>query len=244
LIVTGFNAVKHLSLDLWLTIIRSNSAFKPSRAVLFKECFGVGQSTEEILNVFQDYDRLFNSINECTGGNMSRNEMLLIILSALGKDINSIPVALLDEFYVEAEALFFRYPPEGLDNTFPDILRQIRGAGITTSLLSNTAFISGSSLRKLLPLLGYAGLFDFQIYSDEVGWSKPSDEIFNLLYQEASAIRPISRSQILHVGDNAVADFDGSVRAGYKAILFKPNEESLGRLLSPILCTHHLHYTV
>lgn len=231
-------SIRHLSLDLWLTLIRSNKAFKPARNVLFMETFNLQQSPEEVLRVFQEYDQIFNSINEKTGRNFSTSEMLYVLLSVLGKDISQIPLTEINEFMQEAEKLFFNYPPEVLEGTVTQALQAVRSNGISISLLSNTAFIRGETLRKLLPKLGFEGVFDFHIFSDEENFSKPSPQIFASLFNQALQIWPdIKASQILHIGDNSVADFQGAISAGFKAHLFNPTTDSLSNYLSNTLCT-------
>ncbi len=236
-------AIRHLSLDLWLTLIRSNKAFKPLRNALFIDAFNITQPADEVLHTFQEYDRLFNHINESTGRNLSRHEMLYIILAALGKDVGAIPLAALDNFLKKAEGLFLQHPPEVLDDAVIDVLQQIRCQRISISLLSNTAFITGATLRKVLPNLGFENVFHFQIYSDEEERSKPSPEIFNTVYNQALQLKPLTREQVLHIGDNPIADYDGALAAGFSASLFNPDKESLSSLLTSALCTPRLHYT-
>jgi putative hydrolase of the HAD superfamily len=231
-------------LDLWLTLIRSNSAFKPARNELFIKSFGIKQSPEDVLSVFHKYDKLFNCINESTGGNLARNEMLYLILDALAKDIRCISPAMLEDFWLQADELFFNYPPELMDSRIVKILSDFQNVGISVSLLSNTAFIIGKTLRKFMGFIGIDHLLDFQVYSDEVNHSKPSPSIYDLVYVEANKIRPISRMEVLHIGDNALSDYTGANNAGFNSILFRPDHESLSALLETILCTQRLHCTI
>lgn len=241
--MVSYSGIRHLSLDLWLTLIRSNKAFKPARATLFRNAFNIGQQEDEVLHTFQEYDRLFNHINESTGRNLSRHEMLYIILDALGKDVSTIPLAALDNFLSDAEGLFLQHPPEMLDVAVIDVLHRIRAQGVSISLLSNTAFITGATLRKVLPKLGFENVFHFQVYSDEQEQSKPSLQVFNIVYNEALRLKPLTREQVLHIGDNPIADYGGAIAAGFTAILFNPDKEPLGSLLASALCTPRLRST-
>jgi putative hydrolase of the HAD superfamily len=60
--------------------------------------------------------------------------------------------------------------------------------------------------------------FDFQIYSDECGFSKPNKKIFDLIHKE---MPNMDKTQILHVGDNEIADYKGAIEYGFKAHLIK-----------------------
>lgn len=236
-------SIRHLSLDLWLTLIRSNKSFKTLRNDLFIKAFSIRQSADDVLTIYNEYDRLFNSINEHTGRNLSRHEMLYVILGRLGLDVAGIAPAVLDNFFLEAEELFFRYPPELIDDKIINTLEDIRLQDISISLLSNTAFITGATLRKLLPIIGFGETFDFQVFSDELGCSKPSPQIFNFAFNEVNQMRLLTKAQLLHVGDNPVADFAGATAAGFKALLYNPNNEELSKLLIKTLCTPRLRCT-
>ncbi len=228
--------IRHLSLDLWLTIIRSDPAFKPARARLAIRHFGIAASEEKVLETFQHFDKLFNAVNEKTGCNLHLFEMLYVILAQLGVDVEGLPVTRLEAFYVASEGLFFEHHPRLMDGAVPDVLRSLRGEGLTVSLLSNTAFILGRTLRKLMPRIGLEDCFDFQLYSDETGHSKPATEMYAMLYRRAAELRPLQPSEILHIGDNRIADYDGARAAGMQAALLVPDEQTLSSLLLPLSC--------
>ncbi len=56
-------------------------------------------------------------------------------------------------------------------------------------------------------------------YSDECGFSKPNYKIFELVYNEVNKIELMSKSAILHVGDNKNADYTGAKIYGFDAKL-------------------------
>lgn len=237
--------IRHLSIDLWLTLIRSNKTFKPARNALFIKVFGLHHlSEEQVLMTFQEHDRMFNYINEATGRNISREEMLYIILASLGKDIHRIALREVTHFFAAADELVYTHLPEVMEEGAIDAIKVIRATGVTISLLSNTGFIPGPVLRQVLPRLGFEGVFDFQIYSDEVGASKPSAQIFEAMFQGAIKLQPVNEKQVLHIGDNVAADYNGARAAGYHAILFNLEKEKLSRVLLAALCISNIHSTV
>ncbi len=217
----SLTGVKHVSFDLWLTLIKSHSAFKRERSNLLKRYFHVQQDEEDVFNTVTRFDRLFNTINETTGGNAETSAIVLVILDALGVQTQTITRQQLDGFYAEMEEQFFKYPPLLLHNEIPGCLQHLQRSGITISLLSNTAFIKGATLRTYLEHAGLAGYFHFQLYSDELGYSKPNPRVFEALYAEAQAIRSLKKNELLHIGDNATADYEGALGAGLQALLVK-----------------------
>lgn len=211
----------HFSFDLWLTLIKSNPEFKSKRNLLFRDFFETDCQIEKVTEVVRYYDVLCNNINEKTGLNIDTYEIYGFILSALGIDINEVEISQFDQFYLEAESLFLEYKPELL---FPDIhnlFDEIAAQEKTMSILSNTAFIKGTTLRKVLSYYELEKYFSFQIYSDETGLSKPNHEIFQLVYNEINSFSKIQKNKVLHIGDNPVADYNGAKNFGFEAHLLK-----------------------
>ncbi|SNR87351.1 HAD family hydrolase [Flavobacterium sp. ov086] len=211
----------HFSFDLWLTLIRSNPEFKRKRNLLFKDFFEINASIEKVSEVVRYYDVLCNNINEKTGLNLSTYEIYYLILGALEVDLASNGLERLAAFYDETEALFFNNKPELI---FPDIklqFEEIVAEGKSINILSNTGFIKGKSLRKLISYYELADFISFQIYSDEVGFSKPNKEIFQLVFDQVKESKKIEKSEVLHIGDNSIADYNGAINFGFEAHLLK-----------------------
>jgi putative hydrolase of the HAD superfamily len=217
----NYKNYSHLSFDLWLTLIRSNPEFKKKRNLLFKDFFEINYSIERVNEVVRYYDVLCNSINEKTGLNLNTYEIYYLILNALEVDLNANGTERLGEFYNETEKLFLNYKPELI---FPDIklqFQKITAEGKSINILSNTGFINGKTLRKILSFYELEDFISFQIYSDEVGYSKPNNEIFQLVFDQVNKIRETKKKGILHIGDNSIADYNGAVNFGFDAHLLK-----------------------
>lgn len=210
---------KHISFDLWLTLIKSNPEFKIKRNLLFKDFFEINKPIVEVSSIIRKYDLLTNAINEKVGKNFDTFEIYLLILDALDVDINSIATEQLSVFYLLAEELFFKYKPQLLNEKIPTLLNDLKQEGKTINILSNTAFIKGSSLREILKHYELFDCFSFQIYSDEVGFSKPNQEIYRLAFDEIKKIKPLTKQEIIHVGDNIISDYNGAKKFGFAAHL-------------------------
>ena len=107
-----YSNYKHLSFDLWLTLIKSNPEFKKKRNLLFKEFFEVDYSIDKVTEVVRYYDVLCNNINEKTGFNIDTFEIYYFILNALNVNVDEIGIERLSEFYKEAEMLFMKFKPD------------------------------------------------------------------------------------------------------------------------------------
>ena len=213
---------EHYSFDLWLTLIKSNPLFKPARIEYFFENYNFSKkNTIEIKKIFRKVDLMCNLINEKVGKNVDAMEMYLMVLYILdSKDhgIDSIEIA---KLYQNMEDLVLKNTPILLNQNIRPTLIKIRDQGATISLLSNTGFIKGTTLRKVLTKLKILDLFDFVIFSDEIDMSKPNNEIYKLLFDKVKLLKKpnsIKKDKIVHIGDNYTADYLGAKDFGFKAI--------------------------
>lgn len=212
----------HFSFDLWLTLIKSHPEFKKRRIQLFSSFFEIARPMDEVARVVKYYDDLCNTINEVAGGNIDTFEIYLLILGSLGADLKQIKRQQLNEFYQESENLFLEYRPVIIFKDLHRFFSEIKSQGKSISILSNTGFIKGSTMRKFLHHEGLEQYIDFHIYSDEVRCSKPDPKIFQ---EVKNSIRnpELDLKQILHIGDNPVADYQGAKDFGFNAHLLIHN---------------------
>lgn len=210
----------HFSFDLWLTLIKSHPEFKTKRVELFSSFFDVDKPIEDVAKTVKYYDDLCNTINEVTGGNIDTFEIYLMILGALNIDIKLLNKEKLNEFYIKSEALFLEYKPVIIFENIHDFFDDIKNQGKTINILSNTGFIKGKTMRKFLIHENLDQYIDFHIYSDEINCSKPNPLIFQEVKNKIKD-QDIPMHQILHIGDNPVADYKGAKDFGFSAYLLK-----------------------
>ena len=210
---------KHLSFDLWLTLIKSNPEFKSKRNLLFKEYFDIDCSLEKVTEVVRYYDVLINNINEKTGLNVDTFEIYCLILNALNVKIDEIEIKNLADFYKETELLFMQFKPNLIYPQIHLLFKEIVEQEKTINVLSNTGFIKGDTLRKLINNFELDQYFSFQLYSDETGFSKPNVKMFELVYDQIKKNKIVKKLEVLHIGDNKIADYNGAINFGYNALL-------------------------
>lgn len=228
---------QHYSFDLWLTLIKSNPYFKIERTKIFQRDFNpAGKSIDDVARAFRQVDLMCNAVNERTGKNMDADEMYLMVISMIND--NQYPLADVDinKLYADMEKLLFYYLPVVYSPVTIDTLQHLKQKGdCSLSILSNTGFIKGQTLRKVMAKLGLADFFNFQIYSDEEGMSKPNLDLFKLMVQNVKAYnkpKQISLADIIHIGDNPAADIAGAHEAGLNSLLINSNNLSILTLLS------------
>ncbi|MGF1924226.1 MAG: HAD family hydrolase [Bacteroidia bacterium] len=211
----------HFSFDLWLTLIKSNPLFKPKRDKLFKDFFSIECSLEKVSKTIRMFDEVCNKINEKTGMHVETNQIYYLILNELGVDIYNVDMIKLEEFYLESEVLFMNYKPLLIYPSIDTLFKELISQGKSISILSNTAFIKGKTLRKLLAYYQLEAFFSFQLYSDEIGYAKPSSTVFNQLIEQATSVNhnKLSKLDIVHIGDNKRADYEAAINMGIQSIL-------------------------
>jgi len=227
---------KHYSFDLWLTLIKSNPIFKLERAKYFYNYYNTtGKSLEEVNAIFRKVDLMVNSINEKSGKNIDAEEMYLMVISIINDYSTDFSAVDVEGLYRTMEELLLENMPHIYCSESLDVLHRLKASGKSTmSLLSNTGFIKGVTLRKILNHLKLDQVLDFQLYSDEVRMSKPNPKFFQLMLDTINREQhqSIELHEIIHIGDNPIADCRGAESLGIKSLLINSNHLKINHLLS------------
>jgi putative hydrolase of the HAD superfamily len=229
--------IKHFSFDLWFTLIKSNPAFKKERALYFYHHFNtLSKSIDEVETAFRQTDLMCNAVNEKTGKNIDAEEMYLMVIYMLNNSLEPFKKLDTAALYKEMEALILKYMPTIFNEQTYTCLDRIKQNGTATlNILSNTAFIRGETLRKINEELALSKYFDFQLYSDEAGVSKPNADMYRLLLQHINTLRAnetIALDEIMHIGDNPVADIYGATSFGINAFQINSNGKLITNLFN------------
>ncbi|QHS57554.1 HAD family hydrolase [Mucilaginibacter sp. 14171R-50] len=228
---------QHYSFDLWLTLIKSNPQFKIQRAHFFHQNFNnTGKSVDDIALIFRQVDLMCNAVNEKTGKNIDADEMYLMVISLINGNRLNIDDIDYAQLHLQMEELLFTYPPQPYSDVTIEALQHLKQkSGATFSLLSNTGYITGKTLRKVLALYGLDNYFDFQLYSDEAGMSKPNHDFFKLMLNNidiCNAGKNIPLTNIIHIGDNAKNDVKPAQEIGISSMLVNVNSATILSLVS------------
>ena len=101
-------------------------------------------------------------------------------------------------------------------------LAALKRGGYKVGLISNTGRTWGRFLRPIQDDLGIGKHFDDRVFSDELGVRKPDPRIFETSLEHLD-LRP---AEVVHVGDDLVADVAGSKALGMRAVWFDVGHES------------------
>lgn len=209
--------IKHISFDLWLTLIKSHPLFKKKRAeYIYSNFNSKGLSIEQIDTLIRKLDKVFDWHNEHTGQKMPASAMYNTVLQFTH---DKFSVKMGEEITQYSDNLFLQYLPQLLNANIVPMLANLTDRGYTLNLSSNTGFIEGHTLQKALEQLNILHYFSFCIYSDQVEASKPSKAFFQEVYANLS----VAKDEVLHVGDNPTTDYKGASDFGFRALLINNN---------------------
>lgn len=222
--------IKHVSLDAWNTILIPSKSYARYRTSILANMFNC--SEEFAKSVYTNVKRKFDEKAERDGEAFTTEYIYNELISAFPAADNQIDPNLLCRSYFEPT--FIDNPPTILSETI-DAINALKSRGITVSIASNTNFISGRVLAKIIRK--HNTIFDFMLFSDlmplvrnELGYkmpAKPNPAFFEMVQKYANILHPegIEKTEIVHIGDSNICDFQGAAKFGLQARLLKSIDE-------------------
>ena len=207
--------IKHISFDLWLTLIKSHPEFKERRAIFLRNEFNpFGYSANKIMEIVQSVDKISDRLNEINGKKVTTECMYHRIMQKLGYDPDAVTKDVYIEIKRKVNDLFMNYPPDFLNASIQPMLHSLKDEGYSLNISSNTGYIEGTTIVDTLKNLNIYKYFKFCIFSDQIGRSKPSIGFFEKVFEQTS----LEKREVLHVGDNIKADYEGALKFGFNAL--------------------------
>lgn len=209
--------IKHISFDVWNTLITANPSYAAARSVAIASIAGITfeQAKEAYAVVKKQLDA---EAEQFVCGDVARAWGVLGIHLGLTADQR-------DNLQTTCENLFRAFPP--ILN--PDLVDQLMYLAVDheMSIKSNTNFISGKLLSEVV---GFDRMpwWSFTHFSDDWWMCKPDIIFFAATWLE-SKDDSLRKDEILHVGDSKI--FDGKcVDAGFKFCHIKNPQDLLEKL--------------
>lgn len=204
-------SVKHVSFDVWNTLISANREFATARTSLIAQAFRTSEANTR--EVYTYVKKQADDISELHGLGMC-TELLYGTLADAMHFAGSPCVDDVDlgELREQIDQLFLSHPP----HTYPavrEMMDEIRDRSLTVSIGSNSNFISGTLMGPWIA--EQYGPFNFMLFSDLLGIAKPNVEFFTKIRESAH----VDSSNIVHVGDSVVCDKHGAESAGMFSVL-------------------------
>lgn len=199
--------IKTISFDLWNTLIEKNPDYSVVRNNFIKTYTKL--SLEQIkTNILLIKEDITNSM-EKFGLTIPNIVMYQMIINKC--KIEGLSAIALRTKCIE---LFFEHPPILKADVF-NILELLYNKKYQLFLSSNTLFIEGKWFDEYLKINNIYNFFEYRLYSDQLGVSKPNAMFFKTLQEKSFSLK----SEILHIGDNWITDLKGPQDYGFSAIL-------------------------
>lgn len=166
------------------------------------------------MDIVQTTDKVSDRLNEINGKKVPTELMYRRILVKLGYNRKTISDELLRSIKLEINEMFMQFQPLFLNASVQPMLQSLKNDGYSLNISSNTGFIEGTTILATLKNLSIFEYFEFCIFSDEIEASKPSSVFFDKVFEKTG----LEKWEILHVGDNFKADYEGALKYGFKAL--------------------------
>lgn len=217
--------IKHVSFDVWNTIVAPNREFAEQRTRLLARALG-----REAAFVASAYTRVKQEVDaaaEREGIACTTADVYARLFAACGAELSP---ARARAIRLDVEQQFHGHPPR-IPAAVIELMQRLTERGIATSIASNSNFVSGEVMHPFLAA-ALQHEFAFGVYSDQIGHAKPSPAFFAQVCAPLLAANPsLARDEILHVGDHPVCDVQGARAAGLHALLIESPERLAEQVL-------------
>ncbi len=189
--------IKHISFDFWDTLYVGNPNFRVLRAEYLNKVYGF--TPEQVHSAVTRTKHLCDGTAEktmCTVGTLTQAWHLL-------DNLGCASVKGASELAEETHKIFINNPPVPVF-TIKD-LNSLKDKGVSISISCNTGLISGYSIVSMLEKTSVLDVFDFALFSDHIGYFKPSPFFLQRVLDHPSC-KAGSFEEILHIGDNRKTD--------------------------------------
>ena len=212
--------INAVTFDLWQTLLldnpeqgrtRTRARLDGTQEVLARA--GEHFSLEQIEQAYRDGVRRCQEIRDAHRDVTFLQQVQIFVNFISPRLVERIPNATFQDIAACYSDSFFDYPP-GPHPEAIQVLQGVMGLGLRLGMISNTGMTPGVSFRRFLAEHGMLDYFEVLTFSDEVGFSKPSCEMFNLTLAQLGS----SPAQAIHVGDHIFNDVAAARACGLKTV--------------------------
>ena len=226
------SAIRLVTFDVTNTIIRVAGGVGQNYAqvaAMYNKKVDPGTLEKAFMSTYKHYNSKYPNFGTHNGLSSNKwwNLMVKDTFLSAGcddKDLDSI-----------AQHLYVHFATEKGWEVIPgavSVLTKLKETGVTLGVVSNF----DERLERILAQLSLRHYFQFVLTSVEAKCSKPDSNIFKQALQFVDC-RP---EEGLHIGDNALTDYEGATRAGMKALLYRRQSKSSPEAVNPEHIVHNL----
>lgn len=213
--------IRHISLDFWNTLAVASKDYAKRRAQILSDYSAYiydGMPNKHSTGYCHD---AYKAVKENIDGDVRVGKFITVdeAFRQLCEwlEIDDIKYHIFTELKAKLWDAFYSNSPF-VSQDIIDRLWKLKQKGITLSIGSNTNFIPGQVIRETV-LNRFGPLFDFTIFSDEVGVAKPTTKFFQIINKKVWDMFGVAGSSIVHIGDSNVFDYNPAKAFGIEAEL-------------------------
>lgn len=212
-----------ITFDLWDTVFvddsdepkRADEGLAPKpvarRDLVERFLDGHGPVARELIDVAYDTtDAAFRQVWYGQNITWTVRERLGVLLKGLGRELPAEAMHDLVRLHEDMEL----GPRPDIAAGVAEALEELHGR-YRLGVISDAIFSPGRALRKLLEYYDLLKYFDSFVFSDEIGFAKPTGAVF----ETAAGELGVELAEVVHIGDREEKDVAGPQAAGAKAIL-------------------------
>ena len=204
--------IKFISFDLWNTILNGDDETQSKRENLrieiFKRFFIKKGVEFEDSFLIDRYHAIWNYFSHIWLDEKRTPDAVELTKFFLSFFEISYTASECEKLAYDAASVIFKFPPRLTDEYLPSLL-ELLSENYKLFIISDTAFVSGDMLRKILKRYGILKYFSKTVFSDEVGCSKPCEKIFYEVIENRE-----NAKLLLHIGDFGDTDILGAKKIG------------------------------
>ncbi|MBN1971852.1 MAG: HAD family hydrolase [Candidatus Delongbacteria bacterium] len=212
------NNIKTITLDFWDTIFR----YPFSEEIFLKRVDFTYEDLKDYVSYQVIYQEIkhqyvfFQMIWDKEHRTPTTNEMFTNTFIRLGIEPSPELLAKQIKFYEELILSEEIEPIDGVESILKYLSKKYK-----LVIISDTGFEPGNILREILTKFNFLRYFSGFVFSNEVGSSKPNENMF----KKALSYTGSKFSESIHIGDRENKDIEGALNCGMKAILFAGERE-------------------
>lgn len=235
--------IKAISLDAWDTLLRGNSKVTRLRLRLIARMLGVKVTDNDVEALVESYRAsalYYNLQSDLTGRDygfryrIGKMFELAGVSAPMTDGVLTVPDETIEAIQHAVSRLRSQpeYLPFLIEDDLLNTLASLRESRLKIAILSNSGADGPLVMVPILTELGIMKHIDLAIFSAEDGRTKPHPGLFRRL-AEGLELGP---NEILHIGDNSIADVQGARNVGMQSLLYAPR----GNITSHIRALSHL----